>query len=279
MDIRNISGIGKAELLEKETHIFVKDMTVGITGTAGHTHARHRHDFFAIEFIYDGDCLQHINGEAYACTPGTVSLLSPLDDHYFINKNENTKMLYLLFSDDVIFKQVWDAMNMESTPYITTFSPEDAKRLIEDFNTLKTELETPAPLGSSLVRLTVNRILIDIIRSTTHAPTAAAHKNDSMHKAVSYVRYHFKEPLTMRETAALCHVTQEHFCKYFKKYTGSTFKEYLVSLRLDYALRLITTTDTSITEICMESGFSSPSYFTKAFYKRFGKRPSQLRKQ
>lgn len=279
MDIRINSGIQKVALLENNTHIYVEDMTMGIANTIDYAHERHRHDFFAIEFIYAGDCMQYINGKTYACIEGTVSLLSPLDDHYFINKNKDTKMLYLTFSDDVIFKQVWDTLDIESAPYVTTLSAADTEKLIEDFNILQAEARGDALLSTSLVRLTVNKIIINILRSTSNTPAVRPHKNDSMHKAISYVRYHFKEPLTMTETANHCHVTKEHFCKYFKKYTGSTFIEYLVSLRLDYALRLITTTDMPITEICMESGFSSPSYFTKAFYKRFGKKPSQLRKQ
>ena len=162
-------------------------------------------------------------------------------------------------------------------PYITTFTPEDTKILREEFSMLECEMQSKSPLRTALIQAMVNKLLIKIIRAASDAPSVPARKSDNMHNAISYVRTHFKESITMEETAALCHVTQSHFCKHFKKYTGLTFKEYLISLRLDYALRLILTTELPITQICIESGFASPSYFTKAFFKRFGKKPSQLR--
>lgn len=76
----------------------------------------------------------------------------------------------------------------------------------------------------------------------------------------------------------MLHITPSYFCRCFKDYTHQTFKEYVMALRLDYAMRQIKTTDKSITEICYESGFSTSAYFSKVFTKRFGKTPKEIRK-
>ncbi len=277
MDIQSKNGILKSELLENNTHIYVQEFPVGIAKTVNFAHERHRHDFFSVDFVLEGECQQYINGKAYMCTPGTICLLSPLDDHYYVNKNPDTKIVFLTFSDDVMLPLVSETLNTTLEPYITTFSPEDTEILREEFALLAKEAKSKSPLRTALIQAMVNKILIGIIRAASDAPSVPSRKSDNMHNAISYVRTHFKESITMEETAALCHVTPSHFCKHFKKYTGLTFKEYLISLRLDYALRLILVTELPITQICIESGFASPSYFTKAFFKRFGKKPSQLR--
>ena len=43
------------------------------------------------------------------------------------------------------------------------------------------------------------------------------------------------------------------------------------------AMKQLVQTQQSVTEICLDSGFNSPSYFTKAFKARFGKAPTAYR--
>lgn len=270
-DVPRNSG-NKAEILSSDTHIYM----YRLENTPPQTHSKHRHDFFSIDFIYEGEFVQIINEKECFCPAGSICLLSPFDTHQYINEKK-ASMISLVFNDDVILNQVWNALNIDSAPYFLTLDDEDIKIATERFNILEREYNNKSLLSSSVIRATATMIVIDIIRKSSPTLFPRPQMHDSVHKAVGYVRYHFREPLTLEETAKMYHVTPTHFCKYFKRHTGSTFKEYLISLRLDYAMRLIKTTDKSITEICIESGFSSPSYFTKAFMKRFGEIPSQIR--
>lgn len=56
--------------------------------------------------------------------------------------------------------------------------------------------------------------------------------------------------------------------------TGTSPNEFIREYRLNQALKLIEKKNGNITEIAFESGFSSPSYFSKCFQKRFGILPS-----
>jgi len=58
---------------------------------------------------------------------------------------------------------------------------------------------------------------------------------------------------------------------------NTTFKEYLTSLRLDYAAKLLIISDFSSTEICYTSGFNDFSSFSRAFKKKFFISPSEYR--
>ncbi|MDF1547310.1 MAG: helix-turn-helix transcriptional regulator [Bacteroidales bacterium] len=58
--------------------------------------------------------------------------------------------------------------------------------------------------------------------------------------------------------------------------TGYSPNEFLNEYRLKRSLKLLRKFQGNISEIAYESGFSSPSYFSKCFYKRYGFLPSDF---
>ncbi|MBP3359764.1 MAG: PocR ligand-binding domain-containing protein [Clostridia bacterium] len=63
-----------------------------------------------------------------------------------------------------------------------------------------------------------------------------------------------------------------------KKQTGEGVSSFIRSKRLNYAKKLIKTTDLTITEIALKSGFSDYNYFLRLFKKHFGVSPKKLQK-
>ncbi len=268
------NGIQKIDFLHKDCHAYFSRWSLDMPLT----HSLHRHDFFTIDFVCEGEFVQTLNGKEYACPRGTVCLLSPFDYHFYENKSKS-EMISITFSNDILFRKVWEALDVDSTPYITVLDKAATTQMLKELTMIDNELKSMSPLSASYVRATLNRIVIDIIRNSTPPATVAKKKKDAVQEAISYLRYHYREPISLKTISQMYYVTPEHFCRNFKEQTGLKFKEYIISLRLDYAIMLVKYSDMSITEICFESGFSSPSYFTKAFFKRFGKTPVQIREQ
>ena len=65
-------------------------------------------------------------------------------------------------------------------------------------------------------------------------------------------------------------------CK-FKEETGENFIEYLTEIRLRSARELLQNSQYSIKEICAQSGYSDPNYFSRIFKKYEGVTPSEFR--
>lgn len=61
--------------------------------------------------------------------------------------------------------------------------------------------------------------------------------------------------------------------------TGSSFHQYLISLRLKQAEWLLTSGELPISEISAESGFSSDKTFYRTFREHYGKTPGEYRKE
>ena len=74
-------------------------------------------------------------------------------------------------------------------------------------------------------------------------------------------------------------ISPYYFSKLFKQETGGNFIEYLTEVRLRNARELLKDSGLSIKEICAESGYSDPNYFSRIFKKYEGVTPSEFRER
>ena len=96
-------------------------------------------------------------------------------------------------------------------------------------------------------------------------------------KAKSYIRDNYKKDISLDEVSREVDISPYYFSKLFKQETGGNFIEYLTEVRLRNARELLKDSGLSIKEICAESGYSDPNYFSRIFKKYEGVTPSEFR--
>lgn len=96
--------------------------------------------------------------------------------------------------------------------------------------------------------------------------------------AIALIEAHLEEPLPVPEIASRLGVSQRQLERLFRRYMGCSTVRFSQLLRLQYARVLLTSTRLSIREVSAASGFNSMSYFSQAFAKCFGKKPSEYRR-
>ncbi len=94
---------------------------------------------------------------------------------------------------------------------------------------------------------------------------------------LDYIETHYTENLNLNEIAASIGFSKYHFSRLFKQYTGFTFCDYLNYRRLKMAEELLSKQDFSITEIALQSGFSSISTFNRLFKEQKNCTPREYR--
>ena len=87
----------------------------------------------------------------------------------------------------------------------------------------------------------------------------------------------YARPLDLAQLAAVACASEAHFIRTFKVTFGETPHRYLQRRRVERAMFLLRTTDRSVTDICMEVGFSSLGTFSRTFRDIVGETPSQFR--
>jgi AraC-like DNA-binding protein len=87
----------------------------------------------------------------------------------------------------------------------------------------------------------------------------------------------YARPLQLAELAAVASVSKAHFVRTFKATFGETPHRYLQRRRVERAMYLLRTTDRTVTDVCMEVGFSSLGTFSRTFRGVVGETPSRFR--
>ena len=65
--------------------------------------------------------------------------------------------------------------------------------------------------------------------------------------------------------AAVAHMSETSFCRYFKLMTNKTFSEFLTEIRISHACRSLIENRLPTEVICFESGFNNISNFYRHF--------------
>lgn len=106
-------------------------------------------------------------------------------------------------------------------------------------------------------------------------------KSDPAAMIISHVREfidkNFSEPLTIEILAEKFYFSANYLRSMFKRHTGITVLEYITEVRLQNAEALVRTTALTVSRICVEVGYSNPSYFCLLFSKKYGVTPNEYR--
>ena len=83
--------------------------------------------------------------------------------------------------------------------------------------------------------------------------------------------------LGLEHMVSLSGRSQEYLTRSMRRCYGTTPNEFIQNLRLNYAAELLRTTTDSILSVSLRSGFSTLSYFSYAFRRRFSVTPAKYR--
>jgi AraC-like DNA-binding protein len=81
----------------------------------------------------------------------------------------------------------------------------------------------------------------------------------------------------LEHAAAEACLSKYHYLRLFRKAFGMTPHEFVQKRRIDLARRLLSTTDLSVTEVCLEVGYESLGSFSSLFARFEGTPPTDFR--
>jgi len=105
-----------------------------------------------------------------------------------------------------------------------------------------------------------------------------AQQRQPIEAALAYVYEHYKEDIPISELARSCSMSESYFRKQFLKIMGQSPLEYVNAYRIHRSMNLLRTTNDSIQNIAVRSGFSSIAAFNRNFRQLAGVSPSQWRR-
>ena len=108
---------------------------------------------------------------------------------------------------------------------------------------------------------------------------AVEQSNRRMLRARDEMDRAYPEALDIPTLARIAHVCPAHFIRTFRATFGETPHRYLQRRRVERAMFLLRETELSVTDVCMQVGFSSLGTFSRTFHGILGESPSAYRKR
>lgn len=256
----------------KSTHL--QNHPVMVSKKTHTSYELHWHDFFEIEIILDGSGTQILNGREYKIKKGQVSFITTTDFHEFITDTQYSQY-NVRIREDVIPEKILEKLISLNDNIVCYFDGESFRKIV--YLAELARLETD-PSDEEYLRHIVECMLILILRNFKKTGVKATQPSKMLiHKASLYMRMHFREPLQLNQIAKYVNLNSSYFCRFFTSEIGISPKKFLSDLRLSYAVKLLTTTSASVTEICFASGYTSVSNFLKSFKSSYNMTPKQMR--
>ena len=225
-------------------------------------------DLYLMIYVVNGSLCVETRGRRYVALQDQIVLLDCHYPHQYYCRN-SLDFLWFHFHGSSS-RQYAEYLNRQ---FGIIFTGEHIPYLKTEFETLLSGTQS-AIADEHLISLNITRIL-----SRLAAPdTSAMHSDHPLIPALQYISSHYHENVELGCLADLCSFSSSHLIRIFKKYTGSTPHEYLLSYRLRQSKQLLLTSPCSIEQIADACGFNSASHFARAFKKQEGMTPSDFRK-
>lgn len=126
------------------------------------------------------------------------------------------------------------------------------------------------PIDPDVLNDTLSRALAGVVTESSENPIA---------QIGTYIEQHFAEELSLQGMSERFYLSREYISRRFKQQYGVNLSEYVLTIRMNEAKRLLETSRQRIYEVAQAVGFSDDKYFRKVFKKQVGVTPNEFREQ
>ncbi len=241
----------------------------------------HRHDYYEMELIVEGEITHTVNDKQYKAKRGDVYLVTVADFHSIKIDTDDVKIASLGFTPQAIPTYLADkvmALDFSSV----SLDANQFKTVYRELEFLKQQYEkSPKMSENDLLRISFEKTLLLFL---DYISPKGDHKNTSgnlrpLQKALDFMHKNYASQITLEQTAAEAEMVPTYFSRYFKQNMNMRFMQYLNRLRCNVAAAFLSSTSLSVEEIALRTGYMTASYFSKVFRSVHGMSPLEYRQK
>lgn len=251
----------------------------------------HYHDYIELIYVTVGSLDVTINKENYSLIAGDMIVIIPSDVHkivahkgarYIVLQTEtNFIFASILSNTDLHYSMPYTLSKIENARYFsakqldTTQIPRLIYFCTEEYAKKDNFYKLAFRSAMSAIALLVfrfwdeNKIEFETQSDNTGLPRLS--------NVLKEIDTNYSKDLTAEEMAEIAGMSYSYFSRFFKNTMGHTFSEYLNSVRIRAAERLLLETDIPIADIAAAVGFSNTSYFIVQFKRQLHITPKKYR--
>ncbi len=260
----------------------------------GVTTPAHTHDFVEVLYGVECECSVYVDNQVYEFKSGELIIFNSKQVHKVITKwMTHSKYICVRFKIDAIYASGYSSLEFK---YVLPFILNDTGHKC---HFRREELEgTGIPeimwdiYNESMTKnygyeigITgdLHKLYLFFLRQWQNDNDIGKGAFNEMDESritevLEYIEQNYREDMSAYDAAKKCHVSYSYFSRWFKKITGKTFIQYVNYVRINHAEQFLINSDYNITEISMQTGFPTTSYFIKQFKLQKGCSPGKFRK-
>ncbi|MBR1686354.1 MAG: helix-turn-helix domain-containing protein [Clostridia bacterium] len=243
-----------------------------------HTHPRyqmpwHWHSECEMIHVRTGSFMLTVDETSIALSPGDIAFIGPEHLHGGIPKDCTYEcivfdMRMLLQCNDACRALVRKVLHAETAvPFLSPAGSPAASSVLPLFSALREK----SP-GYELTTIGCLFRFLGLCYESPAPPSAPLPLSGSqrllqLRQVFEMMETDYASPLTLDALARAAHMSPKYFCRFFKETTHRTPIDYLNFYRIEMACNEISSTEKTLTEIALDSGFTNLNYFIRQFRK------------
>ena len=251
----------------------------------------HYHTELELSLIISGQGTYNSDGTLYPVTAGDIFFYKSSIPHCMTDISDGGMMILNIHISPSYFQLVRSASNaphfgrsflrrtLPTVKLTELLSENEAEHLRKIFSLMKKELTERSDAFELIAQSYLAEALVLISRKMA-PPDERIGKSasDGIFKALEFIDTHYTEPISLLSLSELASLEKTYFAALFKKTVGTNPGEYILIKRVEKSIELLRTSNSTVLEIAVKTGFNNTANFNKIFKKYTGTTPKELRK-
>jgi len=249
----------------------------------------HHHEFFEAVYILSGSAEHNIDGHSMIISEGDFFFMNLKTSHGYRALGADFKLLNCLFVPEFLDKTLKGVRSfseiMNNYPAKLEkikFSDRVAGRVFHDsdgfIRTLFLKMLDEFTEKRKGCRDVMRNLLLTLLISIAREDEELCEEGSQVGIMKSYILDTFTQNPSLKEISDRLGISLTYASLIFKRATGSTFRDYIIRLRIEKACDLIRTGEKTVAEISELVGYSDPAFFYKSFKKHLGISPLRYKR-
>lgn len=263
--------------IDKQTHMYM-----------------HSHEFHEMVIVSDGTGMHCTDTERYPIERGDVFLIKPGCSHAY-EDTAGLNIINLLYIPEKLGLPLYDLIDVPG--FHAFFELEPALRSQHGFKSRLRISNEKLDYISSMIKLledeinsgrkgrlyaaasVLMQIILFVSRSYDKSSSPAQTEIFRLGEALSYIGMNFRRDISLAKLARKAAMSETTLYRMFKKSFGVSPVNYVISLRVAHARKLLESTDMTVSDIANDSGFGDSNFFSRTFRRHVGMSPRDYRKR
>lgn len=265
--------------------VLVKDKVV----LDGKERPLHFHYYLEIGYCIEGEAVFSSNSQEYHLKKGDITMVLPnvLHKNRSMNDDKDVRWAYIYVDVDDLIKMfpagdvktrlTFVKETIQDVLHIDGEKHSDMLWIISEILHLYNEKKQSYKMQIVGLMYTLLLKMYDTFSEKITEETK--YDNLPIMPAIEYIYDHYMEQIKVTDLARVCHFSESYFRKVFVEMKGIAPLDYLHSIRIRQACRMLLNSTDTVRVVGEKCGYTSTTTFERNFRQRTGMLPSQWRER